>query len=239
MPVCGDHADPEGPRAAGPGSCLCRGPAHDRPPDGCRVHLRAARGRDRPARAAAGLPQDRGGGARVRPPRERRPAAGRRRDLPRLPLQQPGVRDPRTGRLHYDGDPNELSEEAWQKAIEEFHAAHERTYGYSYKGQDPVEIVALAAAGIGELRRPPINEVAPKNTGWDEANLGDTQVFFEAKAGHEGGWVSTPVYPRDGLPVGLSTSGPAIVVQEDATFVLEPGWSMTVDKNGQILATRD
>ncbi|WP_271215098.1 hydantoinase/oxoprolinase family protein, partial [Pseudonocardia halophobica] len=42
---------------------------------------------------------------------------------------------------HYDGDPNELSEEAWQKAIEQFHAAHERTYGYSYKGQDPEEIV--------------------------------------------------------------------------------------------------
>ncbi len=140
---------------------------------------------------------------------------------------------------HYDGDPNELSEEAWQKAIEQFHAAHERTYGYSYKGQDPVEIVALAAAGIGELSRPPINEIAAKHTTWADANLGDTQVYFESKAGHDGGWVSTPVYPRDGLPVDLPTSGPAVVVQEDSTFVLEPGWSMTVDKNGQILATHD
>jgi N-methylhydantoinase A len=36
----------------------------------------------------------------------------------------------------------------------------------------------------------------------------------------------------------VTTAGPAIVVQEDSTFVLEPGWSMSVDKTGQIHATR-
>jgi N-methylhydantoinase A len=132
-----------------------------------------------------------------------------------------------------------LSEEAWNGAIEEFHAAHQRTYGYSYKGQDPVELVALAAAGIGRLSRPPVTEADTKHATWEAANLGNSDVYFESKAGQEGGWLSTPVYQRGGLPIGVETAGPAIVVQEDSTFVLEPGWSMSVDKTGQILATRD
>jgi N-methylhydantoinase A len=140
---------------------------------------------------------------------------------------------------HFDGEKAEMSKEAWAKAIEEFHDAHQRTYGYSYKDQDPVELVALAAAGIGQLSRPPVNEAELKFTTWQEANLGNSDVYFESKAGHDGGWISTPVYERAGLPVGVTTAGPAIVVQEDSTFVLEPGWSMTVDKTGQILATRD
>lgn len=140
---------------------------------------------------------------------------------------------------HFDGEVADLSEAVWQQAIEQFHDAHQQTYGYSYKGQDPVEIVALAAAGIGQLARPPINEAEAKHTTWEDANLGNSDVYFESKADHDGGWVSTPVYQRAGLPIGVTTAGPAIVVQEDSTFVLEPGWSMTVDKNGQILATRD
>lgn len=140
---------------------------------------------------------------------------------------------------HFDGDAPELSKEAWGDAIAQFHDAHQQTYGYSYKDQDPVELVALAAAGIGQLSRPPINEAVLKYTTWEDANIGNSDVYFESKADHEGGWVSTPVYLRAGLPIGVQTTGPAIVCQEDSTFVLEPGWSMAVDKNGQILATRD
>ncbi|WP_349536607.1 hydantoinase/oxoprolinase family protein [Rhodococcus rhodochrous] len=139
---------------------------------------------------------------------------------------------------HFGDAELEMSESDWAAAIEEFHAAHQRTYGYSYKGQDPVELVALAAAGIGQLSRPPVTEAASKFATWEEANLGNSDVYFEAKAGHEGGFISTPVYARAGLPVGVTTAGPAIVVQEASTFVLEPGWLMSVDKTGQIHATR-
>lgn len=139
---------------------------------------------------------------------------------------------------HFNGDEPDLSADQWAAAIEEFHTAHQRTYGYSYKGQDPVELVALAAAGIGLLSRPPVTEAVAKFATWEEANLGNSDVYFEAKANHKGGFISTPVYERAGLPVGVTTAGPAIVVQEDSTFVLEPGWSMSVDKTGQIHATR-
>jgi N-methylhydantoinase A len=139
---------------------------------------------------------------------------------------------------HFDTGSAVVSNDAWQGAIEEFHDAHQRTYGYSYKGQDPVELVALAAAGIGRLSRPPVIEAESKFATWEEANLGNSDVYFDAKQGHDGGWTSTPVYERAGLPIGTTTAGPAIVVQDDSTFVLEPGWSMSVDKTGQILATR-
>lgn len=139
---------------------------------------------------------------------------------------------------HFDGEAPELTQVAWENAVEQFHESHERTYGYSYRGHEAVELVAVAATGIGRLSRPPVHQVEAKFATWSEANLGDSDVCFEAKDDFSGGWTPTPVYHRDGLPIDVPTTGPAIVIQDDSTFVLEPGWSMQVDETGQILATR-
>ena len=44
-------------------------------------------------------------------------------------------------------------------AVDRFHAAHERTFGYSYRGQQPaqtIEWVNLRVTGIGPIERPPL-----------------------------------------------------------------------------------
>ncbi len=140
---------------------------------------------------------------------------------------------------HFGGKEPELTKEAWEAAVEQFHENHERTYGYSYRGHEIVELVAVAATGIGRLNRPPVHQAERKYATWAEANLGDSDVYFEQKDDFPGGWVPTPVYHRTGLPIDVATTGPAIVIQDDSTFVLDPGWSMRVDSTGQILATRD
>jgi N-methylhydantoinase A len=51
------------------------------------------------------------------------------------------------------------------------------------------------------------------------------------------GWRETPIYRRESLPRGAEFIGPAIVEQLDATTVIEPGDSVTVDALGNLIVT--
>ncbi|MFN7224502.1 MAG: hydantoinase/oxoprolinase family protein [Paracoccaceae bacterium] len=50
-----------------------------------------------------------------------------------------------------------------------------------------------------------------------------------------GGWVDTPVYWRDHLPLELTLSGPAIIEQMDTTIVVDPGCRVTSDLDGNLI----
>ena len=54
-------------------------------------------------------------------------------------------------------------------------------------------------------------------------------VWFDA------GWVDTPVYERDALPLGGVIRGPAIFNQMDSTTVVEPDSTVTVDDYGNLI----
>ncbi|RGP37562.1 hydantoinase/oxoprolinase family protein [Pseudotabrizicola alkalilacus] len=54
------------------------------------------------------------------------------------------------------------------------------------------------------------------------------QVWFD-------GWVETPVYWRDHLPLSLSLTGPAIIEQMDTTIVIDPGCQVTSDTDGNLI----
>jgi N-methylhydantoinase A len=50
-----------------------------------------------------------------------------------------------------------------------------------------------------------------------------------------GGWVETPVYWRDHLPLDLQLTGPAIIEQMDTTIIVEPGCTVTSDPDGNLI----
>lgn len=50
-----------------------------------------------------------------------------------------------------------------------------------------------------------------------------------------GGWVDTPVYWRDHLPLNLHMSGPAIIEQMDTTVIVDPGCTVTSDADGNLI----
>ena len=50
-----------------------------------------------------------------------------------------------------------------------------------------------------------------------------------------GGWVDTPVYWRDHLPLDPQITGPAIIEQMDTTIVVEPGDVVTSDSDGNLI----
>ena len=45
----------------------------------------------------------------------------------------------------------------------------------------------------------------------------------------------TPYYRRDDLAAGLKFPGPAILLQQDSTTVVPPGWTFTADRFGNVL----
>lgn len=49
------------------------------------------------------------------------------------------------------------------------------------------------------------------------------------------GWVETPVYWRDHLPLNLHLSGPAIIEQMDTTTLVHPGCTVTSDTDGNLI----
>ena len=63
----------------------------------------------------------------------------------------------------------------------------------------------------------------------EEATEGQRQVWFD------GEWHATTIYARDRLPISGKFNGPAIVEQMDTTIVIEPGNSVEVDRDGNLL----
>jgi N-methylhydantoinase A len=50
--------------------------------------------------------------------------------------------------------------------------------------------------------------------------------------------VATPVHRRDGLPIGWTHRGPAIVCEYSATTVVPPGWRVRVVRTGALALER-
>jgi N-methylhydantoinase A len=113
------------------------------------------------------------------------------------------------------------------KALNDFHALHERTYGVRF--HVPVELVALRVVARGAT--PSVDETAPMGSGKDlKAAILETR-----KAYFNGAWQDTPHYDRSKLGVGTRVEGPAIVRQYDTTTVILPGHSAEIDPHGNIL----
>jgi 5-oxoprolinase (ATP-hydrolysing) len=53
-----------------------------------------------------------------------------------------------------------------------------------------------------------------------------------------GTWHDTPVLARDGLPVGHTLDGPALIIDPVSTTVVEPGWGARVDAIGNLILER-
>ncbi len=108
-------------------------------------------------------------------------------------------------------------------AAQRFHQAHERRYGYA-RPDAPVELVTIRVTATGVRPKPAFPRPAPAASADPRpAQVGQTRLA----AG--GAWLAAPIYERSLLAPGHILHGPALIVQEDATTVLIPGWHAQVD----------
>lgn len=116
-------------------------------------------------------------------------------------------------------------------AAARFHAAHRQRYGYA-RPEAPVELVNVRAMGRGLRIKPELPKYEPAGSPDPKiARVGETQLRAE------GAWLAATVYERALLRPGHLLCGPALVVQEDATTVLLPGWQAEVDAWGNLITT--
>lgn len=109
-----------------------------------------------------------------------------------------------------------------------FHAAHLKTFGYSYAGQQKIELVNFAVSGFGLIDRPSI----PKTSRCSDASPIPKlvrPVYFDG-AFHE-----TPVYERDCLVPGHRLYGPLVIEEFGSTTVVFPDQSLSVDPHGILI----
>jgi N-methylhydantoinase A len=131
-----------------------------------------------------------------------------------------------------DGD---LERAAANEVVQRFHAAHQRTYGYSYveSSDQRIEWVNLRVVGSGPLRRPIVERrAAALSGGAERARTATRPVYFE------GDFVETPIYGRAQLQPGDRACGPAIVEEFGSTTVVLPGQCARVDDYRNLLLTR-
>jgi N-methylhydantoinase A len=111
-----------------------------------------------------------------------------------------------------------------------FHAAHLKTFGYNYAGQQKVELVNFCVSGFGMIDRPSIptlelaRDAAP--------SPGSRPVYFS------GAFDETPIYQRTTLPAGFRLEGPAVVEEFGSTTVVFPGQQLEVDAHGILIVRR-
>ncbi|MCX4243461.1 hydantoinase B/oxoprolinase family protein [Paraliomyxa miuraensis] len=106
-----------------------------------------------------------------------------------------------------------------------FEAEHRRELGYVRDGH-PLEAVTLRVELHGTVDAPAL-PTAPAEPSLPPP-LRRTALWIDGR------FVDAPVYARDALPRGPTLTGPALVLDDTGTLVLEPGWTLDVAHDGSL-----
>jgi N-methylhydantoinase A len=110
-----------------------------------------------------------------------------------------------------------------------FLAAHQLRYGF--RGGAPIEVVNLRV--VAERATPLPDFLKRRSPAADRAPRPSQRALLV-----HGKRVEAEVWPLEGLPVGRTIRGPAVFAGQDATALLEPGWTATVHDSGALLLER-
>ena len=115
-----------------------------------------------------------------------------------------------------------------ERLVAGFHAAHLRTFGYNYSGEQKVELVNFCVSGFGLIDRPQMPPLK-RHAGAILARKSVRSVYFD------GAWRDTPIYDRAALSADGRLQGPAVVEEFGSTTVIFPQQELTVDAHGILI----
>jgi 5-oxoprolinase (ATP-hydrolysing) len=110
-----------------------------------------------------------------------------------------------------------------------FAERHEQIFGFGAHGEKLV-VESLEVEAVARLERPRRAKL-PKS-------VRPAQPTTHREAWFTGRWQNVPVYERAALRPGDAVEGPAIIVEDNATTVVEPEWRATVDERGALVLAR-
>jgi N-methylhydantoinase A len=142
--------------------------------------------------------------------------------------------------MHYLGEQSSISVpvpavvRGWlRKAVADFHALHERYYGFCAR-EEPIGVLNVRLRAIGRLRtsrQQRGGHNARASTSSPEPCATRSVVFGRDSAERR----AVPVFTRDTLGPGTQFSGPAIVQQPDSTLLVPPGAAVRADPFGNLI----
>ena len=110
--------------------------------------------------------------------------------------------------------------------IDAFHAAHLRTFGYNYAGEQKIELVNFCVSGFGLIERPRVPKLSVPGR---PTHKSVRPVYFD------GAFRETHIYDRAVLPPTFRLDGPAVVEEFGSTTVIFPGQKLEVDPHGILI----
>jgi 5-oxoprolinase (ATP-hydrolysing) len=116
-----------------------------------------------------------------------------------------------------------------------FEATHRARFGFATPDREliveSIQVEAVGGAPTVELAGER-NAVLRDDTQHDGQLLGTHPTFMD------GAWHDTPFLDRTAMLPGTRTDGPAVLVEPNATTVLEPGWRAEVAEGGDLVIRR-
>jgi 5-oxoprolinase (ATP-hydrolysing) len=116
--------------------------------------------------------------------------------------------------------------------VAEMTAAFEAEYSRRFSFLMPGKPVVVEAVSVEVTGTSPGRDTTIRSDQKDLSHPARVPMFTA------GTWSDVDLYPRSGLAPGQSINGPAIITEELATTVVEPGWRATVTDRGDLLLTR-
>ena len=154
-------------------------------------------------------------------------------ELLRQGVAQERIRTVKRIHLRYDGTDSALVVNfgALADMVTQFEAAYRMRYSFLMPSRALIaEAVSVEAIGVSD---------APLETAAPAARSSGTPVIAKTVTMHTGGRAhSTPAYRRDALLPGDQVRGPAIIAEQNATTIVEPGWQATVTKLDHLVLER-
>jgi N-methylhydantoinase A len=127
--------------------------------------------------------------------------------------------------VRYAGQGFELNVEYGPRFIADFHAEHQRRYGYSHPDRE-IEMVTIRLRAT--VAAPKVKLTIRQGTGTTPAQ--NEKVVFNGKS------VAAGILDRSSIRAAFR--GPSIVTEYSATTVVPPGWSGGPDRAGNLILQR-
>jgi 5-oxoprolinase (ATP-hydrolysing) len=134
--------------------------------------------------------------------------------------------------LRYEGTDSPLIVDFTDRAsmVKEFEEAHHLQYGFiaPEKAHIVEAVTAEVISGSADVIEPEVEGEA----GGDVDILGETETYMA------GGHHQTRLYDRDTMKPGACVDGPAVIMDSNATTVIEPGWAAEINRFDQMIINR-
>jgi len=140
------------------------------------------------------------------------------------------------GQIHectVDIDSYRIDSSTIEQVKNAFHDRHEQLFTYSER-HNPVELVNIESTMYGRVERPRPAELSATGTSVEQAIKAHRKLIFSADSNP----VNVPVYDGAKVSVGNRIQGPAVVEEETATLVIEPGWQIELHTSASYVITR-